>query len=205
MIIDYINKTFENAEPIFLSELPCTSQESLRQEMKKLTDEGKLIRLYNGVYYKPYKTIIGTEGRMSIHKYIEKKYIYNNKKVSGFISGLGLYNKYGFTSQVPSVIEVTSNVATTKQRNINVDGYDIIVYKPIIEITDNNINELEFMSLMTDIDCFSEISGDELKIKLVEYINKKNIDFNIIKKYLPLFPDKIYKNLYNGGLMNELV
>ena len=205
MIIDYINKTFENAEPIFLSELPCTSQESLRQEMKKLTDEGKLIRLYNGVYYKPYKTIIGTEGRMSIHKYIEKKYIYNNKKVSGFISGLGLYNKYGFTSQVPSVIEVTSNVATTKQRNINVDGYDIIVYKPIIEITDNNINELEFMSLMTDIDYFSEISGDELKIKLVEYINKKNIDFNIIKKYLPLFPDKIYKNLYNGGLMNELV
>ena len=94
MIIDYINKTFENAEPIFLSELPCNSQESLRQEMKKLADEGKLIRVYNGVYYKPYKTIIGTEGRMSIHKYIEKKYIYNNKKVSGFISGLGLYNKY---------------------------------------------------------------------------------------------------------------
>ena len=205
MIIDYINKTFENAEPIFLSELPCTSQESLRQEMKKLTDEGKLIRLYNGVYYKPYKTIIGTEGRMSIHKYIEKKYIYNNKKVSGFISGLGLYNKYGFTSQVPSVIEVTSNVATTKQRNINVDGYDIIVYKPIIEITDNNINELEFMSLMTDIDQFSEISGDELKMKLEEYINKKNIDFNIVKKYLPLFPDRIYKNIYNGGLMNKLV
>ena len=61
------------------------------------------------------------------------------------------------------------------------------------------------MSLMTDIDYFSEISGDELKIKLVEYINKKNIDFNIVKKYLPLFPDKIYKNLYNGGLMNALV
>ena len=205
MIIDYINKTFENAEPIFLSELPCHSQESLRQEMKKLTDEGKLIRLYNGVYYKPYKTIIGTEGRMSINKYIEKKYVYNNKKVSGFISGLGLYNKYGFTSQIPSVIEVTSNIATTKQRKINVDGYDIIVYKPIIEITDNNINELEFMALMTDIDQFSEKSGDELKMKFREYINKKNIDFNIVKVYLPLFPDKIYKNLYNGGLMNELV
>ena len=61
------------------------------------------------------------------------------------------------------------------------------------------------MSLMTDIDQFSEISGDELKMKLEEYINKKNIDFNIVKNYLPLFPDKIYKNLYNGGLMNELV
>lgn len=205
MIIDYINKTFENAEPIFLSELPCKSQEALRQEMKKLTDEGKLIRLYNGVYYKTYKTIIGTEGRMSINKYIEKKYIYNNKKISGFISGLGLYNKYGFTSQVPSIIEVTSNVATTKQRKINVDGYDIIVYKPTIEITENNINELEFMSLMTDIDYYSEISGNELKMKLREYVNKKLINFSIVKKYLFLFPDKIYKNLYNGGLINELV
>ena len=205
MLLEYINKNFKNAEPIFLNELPCKSLESLRQEMKKLTDEGKLIRLYSGVYYKPYKTIIGTEGRISINKYIEKKYIYNNKKVSGFISGLGLYNKYGFTSQVPSLIEVTSNVATTKQRKINVDGYDIIVYKPIIEITDYNVNELEFLSLMVDIDRFSEISDDELKMKLREYVNKKNINFNIVKDYLSLFPDKIYKNLYNGGLMNELV
>ena len=205
MIMDYINNNFENSEPIFLSELPCKSQESLRQEMKKLTDEGKLIRLYNGVYYRPYKTILGIEGRMSINKYIEKKYIYNNKQISGFISGLGLYNKYGFTSQVPSVLEVTSNIATTKQRKLNVDGYDIIVYKSVIEITEKNINELEFMSLLTDIDQYSEISDDELKTKLREFVIKKNIDFNIIKKYLPLFPDKIYKNLYNGGLMNELV
>lgn len=205
MIMDYINNNFENSEPIFLSELPCKSQESLRQEMKKLTDEGKLIRLYNGVYYRPYKTILGIEGRMSINKYIEKKYIYNNKQISGFISGLGLYNKYGFTSQVPSVLEVTSNIATTKQRKLNVDGYDIIVYKSVIEITEKNINELEFMSLLTDIDQYSEIRDDELKTKLREFVIKKNIDFNIIKKYLPLFPDKIYKNLYNGGLMNELV
>ena len=57
MLIDYINQNYENAEPIFLSELPYSSKAALRQEMKKLTDEGKLIRLYNGVFYKPYKTI----------------------------------------------------------------------------------------------------------------------------------------------------
>ena len=52
---------------------------------------------------------------------------------------------------------------------------------------------------------YVDILWNELKMKLEEYINKKNIDFNIVKNYLPLFPDKIYKNLYNGGLMNELV
>ena len=72
MILDYIEKSYDNGEPIFLDKLPCTSKEALRQEMKDLKDAGKLIRLYNGVYYKPYKTILGTEGKMSINKYIEK-------------------------------------------------------------------------------------------------------------------------------------
>ena len=51
MLMDYINNNYDKAEPIFMYELPFTSQESLRQEMKKLTDEGKIIRIYNGVYH----------------------------------------------------------------------------------------------------------------------------------------------------------
>ena len=85
------------------------------------------------------------------------------------------------------------------------DGYSIIVYKPTANITNENINEIEFLTLMTDIDRYSELSIDELKSKLKEYVDKKNLNFNLIKKYLPLFPDKVYKNIYNGGLMNELV
>lgn len=205
MLMEYINKNYLKAEPIFLNELPCVSQEALRQEMKKLTDEGKLIRVYNGVYYKPYKTILGTDGKVSINMYIDKKLLHNNKTISGYISGIGLYNKYGFTSQVPSVIEVVSNAASTKQRKITVDGYNIIIYKPLFTINEENVNELEFLTLMTDIDKISEISGDELHIKLKEYIFRKKINFNVVKELIPLFPDKVYKNIYNGGLMNELV
>lgn len=205
MLMDYINNNYDKAEPIFMYELPCTSQEALRQEMKKLTDEGKIIRIYNGVYYKPYKTILGTNGKMSINKFIEKKYLYESNESIGFISGIAMYNKYGFTTQIPSIIEVVTNAATTKQRKLEVDGYGIIVYKPTANITNENINEIEFLTLMTDIDRYSELSIDELKSKLKEYVDKKNLNFNLIKKYLPLFPDKVYKNIYNGGLMNELV
>ena len=187
MILDYIEKSYDKGEPIFLAELPCTSKEALRQEMKALTDAGKLIRLYNGVYYKPYKTILGTEGKMSINKYIEKKYIYKNKSRCGYIRGLGLYNKYGFTTQIPSVIEVASNMATTKQRKIDVDGYNIIVYKPLAEINEENISEIEFLDLISDIDIYSEIS------------------FSKVKELLNRYPDKTYRNLYNCGLMKYLV
>ena len=173
--------------------------------MKKLTDEGKLIRLYNGVYYKPYKTIFGTDGKMSINKFIEKKYLYEADQNVGFISGISMYNKYGFTTQIPSIIEVVTNTATTKQRKVEIDGYGIIVYKPVINITKENINEIEFLTMMTEIDKYCELSLDELKSKLKQYVEKKNLKFNLIKEYLPLFPDKVYKNIYNGGLMNELV
>ena len=139
MLMDYINNNYDKAEPIFMYELPCTSQDALRQEMKKLTDEGKIIRIYNGVYYKPYKTILGTNGKMSINKFIEKKYLYESNESIGFISGIAMYNKYGFTTQIPSIIEVVTNAATTKQRKLEVDGYDIIVYKPTANITNENI------------------------------------------------------------------
>ena len=45
MVYDYIIENFKNGEPIFLSELPGESKDYLRQEMKKLVDEGKLERL----------------------------------------------------------------------------------------------------------------------------------------------------------------
>ena len=47
MVYDYIIKNYKKGEPIFLAELPGNSKDYLRQEMKKLVDEGKLERLYN--------------------------------------------------------------------------------------------------------------------------------------------------------------
>lgn len=201
MIYEYIINNFKKGEPIFLNEIPGSSKEVIRQEMKRLTDEGKLERSYNGVYYIPYMTILGTKGKISIDNFIEKKYL----KTGGFLTGVSLVNKYGFTSQNPSVYEICTNAATTKQRKIEIDGNNLIIYKPLSVITKENIRELEFLDLMTVIDKYSELSGEEYKNKLREYVNNVDINFNIVKKYISLFPAVVYKNIYEGGLMNELV
>ena len=201
MIYEYIINNYKNGEPIFLNEIPGSSKDVIRQEMKRLTDEKKLERLYNGVYYIPYKTILGTDGKISIDKFIEKKYL----SVGGFLTGLSLVNKYGFTSQNPSVYEICTNEATTKQRKIDIDGNILIIYKPLSIITRDNIKELEFLELMSIIDKYSEISGKEYKKKLREYVNKLGINFKVVKEYISLFPNVVYKNIYEGGLMNELV
>ena len=205
MIYDYIVENYKNGDPIFLGELPYTSKDYLRQEMKRLTDEGKLERVYNGVYCLSYSTILGTKGKMSIDRFVDKKYLNSSEKASGYITGLQLANRYGFTSQNPSCYEICSNEATTKQRKLNVDGNTIIIYKPATKITEENKNALQFLDLMSVIDKYSELSKEDLKKKLQKFVKINRVDFAQVKKYLPLYPDKVYRNIYEGGLMNELV
>lgn len=205
MIYGYIEKTFKQGEPIFLDELPRTSDDYLRQEMKKLVDNGKLERLYNGVYFLPYTTVLGTKGKVSIEGFIEKKYLKQGNNDIGYITGLQLSNAFGFTSQNPSCYEVCSNEASTKQRKLEIDGTRIIIYQPVVPITKENKTALQFLDLMLNIDRYSEISGVELERKLKRFVDLNNVDFQKVGEYLPYYPDRVYRNIYVGGMMNELV
>ena len=205
MLYDYIITNYQKDEPIFLAELPGKSRESVRQEMKKLADVGKVVRLYNGVYYRSYETILGTKGKVSVDKFIQKRYLEVEGKVSGYITGIQLANMYGFTTQNPSCYEVCSNEASTKQRKVDVDGRQIIVYKPVVEISNENKGALQFLDLMSTIDRYSEVSSDEFSTKIKNFITIEGVDFGQVKKYLSLFPDRVYRNIYQAGLMNELV
>lgn len=205
MLYDYIVNNYDKDEPIFLSELPGNSRDYIRQEMKQLADEGKVERLYNGVYYLSYMTILGTKGRVSVDKLVEKKYISYQGQVSGYITGIQLANMYGFTTQNPSCIEVCSNEATTKQRKFDIDGRKVIVYKPLAEINKENKSALQFLDLMSSIDKYSELSGEEFEKKLKEFVRAVNVDFMKVKEYISLFPDRVFRNIYQGGLMSELV
>ena len=41
--------------------------------------------------------------------------------------------------------------------------------------------------------------------KLKKYTESVKVDFKTVKEYIKLYPDKVYKNIYEGGLMGELV
>lgn len=205
MLYDYIVKNYEKDEPIFLVELPGKSREAVRQEMKKLTDEGKVERLYNGVYYRSYQTILGTKGKVSIDKFIQKRYLEVNGEVTGYITGLQLANMYGFTTQNPSYYEVCSNEASTKQRKLDIDGRQLILYKPVADVSRENKGALQFLDFMSTIDKYSEIGGDEFTAKLRAFTDSIGVDFSQVKHYISLFPDRVYRNIYQGGLMSELV
>lgn len=38
-----------------------------------------------------------------------------------------------------------------------------------------------------------------------EFVRAVNVDFMKVKEYISLFPDRVFRNIYQGGLMSELV
>lgn len=196
MMIDIFKNKYSAGEPIFLYEVPTSSNGYLRQQMKKLADSGSLTRVCNGVYYIPYKTILGTQGKLSIKKYIEKKFLVRNGKTIGYYSGVYIANQYGFTTQNPACYEVCSNAATTKNRKIIIDENEIVVYKPSAIINDNNIEKLRFLDLLICVDKYSELPINVSKKKIKNIMKKEKIDILSLREFLPLYPIKIYKCLY---------
>lgn len=205
MLYDYIVASYEKDEPIFLADLPGQSKESIRQEMKRLTDEGKVEKLYNDVYHLSYTTILGTKGKVSVDKFVRKRFLEVNGKTIGYITGLQLANMYGFTTQNPSCYEVCSNEASDKEEKIYIDGRQIIVYKPVVIISEENRSALQFLDLMSTIEQYSEVGGVEFTNKMKAFIDAEGVDFQEAKKYISMFPDKVYRNICEAGLMGELV
>lgn len=58
---------------------------------------------------------------------------------------------------------------------------------------------------MSEIDKYCEISDDEKIRKIKKFVDINNVDFKMVKEYLPFYPDKVYRNIYEGGVMSELV
>ena len=88
---------------------------------------------------------------------------------------------------------------------MHIDGRKIIVYKPVTEITEENRATLQFLDLMSSIDKYSELTGDLLIEKLQQFVKAINVDFEQVKEYISLFPDRVYRNIYICGLMKEIV
>ena len=81
----------------------------------------------------------------------------------------------------------------------------MIVYKPPVQITEENKTTLQFLDLMSKIDRYSEISGEELKKKIKRFTEINEVDFETVKQYLSLYPDRVFRNLYETDVMKELV
>ena len=203
-VYEYIENKYKPNEPIFLAELdiPDMKPVSVRQQMKKLTEEGRLKRFDAGIYYIPKKSMFRSGSTLSIDEVIRKKYLQDGVNRCGYVGGILFANQLGLTTQVPALYEVYTNKATTEYRETKLANLRVILRKPYCEIDTKNAETLQFLDLIKEVVDISEVGGEELTKRLLGYMKKKNIVFESMKPFLPYYPDRIYKNMYEVGLLN---
>lgn len=205
-VYSYIESNYRPNEPIFLSELsvPGVKAVSVRQQMKKMTESGLLKRFDTGIYYIPKKSIFRSGSALSIDEVIKKKYLDDGKGCCGYVGGILFANQLGLTTQVPGVYEIYTNKATTEYRETQLANVRVIIKKPYCEINEQNAATLQFLGLLKEIVDISEVDGDELTNRLISYMKKKGIVFENMKSFLSYYPERIYKNMYEVGLLNGI-
>lgn len=203
-VYNYMYNNYQTNEPIFLSQLniPEIEAVSVRQQLKKLTKSGRIKRFDTGIYYIPGESIFRSGSTLSVDEVIKKKYLSVGESCCGYIGGILFANQLGLTTQVPGVYEIYSNKATTEYRETKIGSIRIILHKPCCEINENNAATLQFLDLLKEIVDISEVEGNELTNRLIDYMKKKGIEFEKMKHFLQYYPVKIYKNMYEVGLLN---
>ena len=204
MLYEYLKENYKENEPIFISELQYKNlnMNAIRQQILNLTNKNLLIRYDTGIYFIPGKSIFKTSKTLYQNKVIEKKYISTNDEIVGYFSGLNFANRIGITTQVPNLYEVVSNKATCDYRELKIGSTKIILRKPRTKITKENYLELQFLDMIKEIDNISILDKDENKKIVLNYMNTAKISFAKLQKLLEFYPDKIYKNLYQVGVLN---
>lgn len=203
MLLEYLKENYHVNEPIFVSdiELPVTDT-NLRQMFKVLCDNGKILRYDTGIYYLKGTSRLKGGVDLSASEVARYKYIFRNNKVNGYYSGYTFANQLGLTAQVPFTIEIVSNQASAKCREVSVKSQKIILRKPRTQITKENCSILQLLDLLKDLEMYVDEDVNDAANRISSYVKELGLRRNEIDKYIIFYPDRIYKNIYETRLYN---
>lgn len=198
MLLNYIKENYKEGEPIFVSDLSFDnfSKSALTQRLNVLCKNGDIDKYENGVYYIPKKNKLNIDVGLSADIVAKYKYVDNGKSVNGYYSGNTFANQLGITTQVPRIIEIVSNNATAKYREINIVDRQFVLRSSPLLIDSNNVYVLQLLDLLKNIDFYIDGNFKDAKPKVYDYINAHNITKDMVDFYIRSFPVSVFKNYY---------
>lgn len=203
-VFQRLKTTYGYDTPIFTNELNIEgmSDVNLRQALSRLAKQGKIERFAQGIYYIPSVTILG-KSCLNPQKVYEKKYITDGKAVYGYYTGLILENSIGLTTQMPNVVEITTNNESSRFREIKVGNQAIQLRKGRTEITAANAGLLQFLDLINQAD-ITTLMGDARRY-LLYYIGLRSFKKADIYQYISLYPSRVAQKLLESRITDELM
>lgn len=201
MLYEYLCSNYMPNEPIFVADVSLpVSNVNLRQMFKTLCDAGKIKRFDTGVYYIPKKSRLKGGVPLGADTVARYKYIYRNGKVDGYYSGYTFANQLGVTAQVPYMLEIVSNNASARVREVNLQGRRVLLRKARVPVTKENYRILQFLDFLKDIEQYADENDETLSERIRKYIEDAQIKKKEVDCYIDQYPDKIYRYIYEMRL-----
>lgn len=192
-VVNRLKKTYGVDVPIFIDEIKAVMSEYstpyIFRCIKDAVAKGEIIRYDESIYYVPTETLFG-KSALNPYVVIEKKYMRDGEKISGFFSGWTLLNLIGGTRQVPNVLEIVTNRETMKVRETTLGKQKLILRKPKCEITGDNEKTLQILELANQF----ELDEDENEA-VIDYAKTNSVTIKDLLKYAEFYPAKAIKNM----------
>lgn len=206
-VFEVIIKEFGYDEPIFTKDLKRRidiSDEALRQNLKRLSDKGSLIKVKSGIYYLPRADSVLKKPRVNLDKVITRKYIKPiDKNVIGYTSGINFANQLGLTSQTASVTTIVTNEAERCEYEVTFGKKVVKIKRPKYSINNKNYKILQVLDLLNEFDRLSEITLENSAKNIKRYLKGVNVTKKDLNEYIEKYPRKTLENFIEVELYNK--
>lgn len=202
MLLDYLKEHYEDGEPIFTEDINIEgmNRPNFCQQLKTLTDNGKIVRYEKGIYYIPRQTRLNSSSGPSPETVAQYKYILRNGRVDGYYSGSTFANNIGLSLQVPMKKEIVSNNIAAIVREVLIGNQSFIVRKTNVPITNENVKILQILGLLKNLDAYLDVDYDEAREIIIKHSLANHITREKIDLYIRRYPDSTFRYYYEMKL-----
>jgi len=145
------------------------SKEAVIKALNRLTAAGKIEKLSKGKFYKPEKTPFGA---LQPEQYqIVKDLLEKGGKITGYITGLGIYNKMGLTTQVSNVIQIGKNESSSRP-SIKRGRFKVSFIRQKNTITKENPPLLQILDAIRNIKKIPDTNQNASCQRLMELLSR---------------------------------
>jgi hypothetical protein len=186
-------------------QFPDIKDGSIREMMRRLVGEKKVIKIKNGLYFLPNPERVLQSYAVNVMNIIDSVYLKNqDNEFIGYRSGINFANLLGLTSQTASVEVIYSNNVSTRKREIKIQNNRLMINAPRVKITNQNYKLLQLLDLLTDFEKVSEYELDQVQSKLLAYINAIQISSKELNRIVEAYPLAAQVKFYKLGAANFL-
>lgn len=205
---NFLIKEYGYDEPIFSEDLQKElniNSNTLRQQLKRLTDDNKIQRcsFRDGIYFIPDPDSILKKSALSVNKIIKNRYLFKKNERIGYVTGLDFANSLKLTTQVPGMIEIVTEKESSKKRYVDYNKRRVALRRAKTDVTENNYKILQVIELVNNFQKVSDLPFDRAIPKILDYIKNVKIDGRELDRYLGMYPRAI-KEFMGSGLYSEI-